>query len=53
MDQVPGNQIPIPIVYNFPILHFYFSNYARITRKLKNNIEKLYSAGIGILFPGT
>ena len=28
IDHVPGNKIPIPSIYNFPLLLFYFSSYA-------------------------
>ena len=35
MDHVPGNQIPVLMVYIFPILHFY-----------SNFFGKLYTAGI-------
>ena len=30
IKHVPGNQIPSPSVYNFQLLHFYFSTYACI-----------------------
>ena len=34
IDHVPGNQIPIPSVYNMPLLLFYLFNYVFFVKNM-------------------